>query len=65
METILRVAGRVRRAVGRRLRRLHRAIFYGVARNVDRERLREARRELTNREAAAKDPDASPAPWTH
>ena len=32
------------------------AYFYGVARNVNHERVRGARRELTNREAAAKDP---------
>ena len=55
METMLRVAGRCAGLSGAAFTDCI-AYFYGVARNVDRERLREARRELTNREEAAKDP---------
>ena len=55
METILRVAGRCAGLSGAAFADCI-AYFYGVARNVDRERVRGERRELTNREAAAKDP---------
>jgi RNA polymerase sigma factor (sigma-70 family) len=55
METMLRVAGRCAGLEGAAFTDCI-AYFYGVARNVDRERLREARRELTNRAAAAQDP---------
>jgi RNA polymerase sigma factor (sigma-70 family) len=55
MDTMLRVAGRCAGLSGAAFADCI-AYFYGVARNVDRERLREARRELTNRAAAARDP---------
>ena len=55
METMLRVAGRCAGLSGDAFADCI-AYFYGVARNVDREGLREARRELTNRAAAARDP---------
>jgi RNA polymerase sigma factor (sigma-70 family) len=41
------------------------AYFYGVARNVLHEWLRETRREVSNLEAAGKDPTLVPAPDVH
>jgi RNA polymerase sigma factor (sigma-70 family) len=58
-ETMLRVAGKCAELSGAGFAdRI--AYFYGVARNVRFERLRETRRELTNRESAAKDPTLFP-----
>jgi RNA polymerase sigma factor (sigma-70 family) len=58
-ETMLRVAGKCAELSGAGFAdRI--AYFYGVARNVHYERLREARRELTNRESAARDPTLVP-----
>ncbi len=55
METMLRVAGRCAGLSGTAFTDCI-AYFYGVARNVDHERLREAQREMTNRAAVANDP---------